>query len=124
WIGTNSHEMCGSVCVICWPQCVLRLLTIIRSKLRSTVMNREPIRAWHLEKLAFVYLRQSSLTQVRRNTEGEERQRRMHDLIRELGWPEEQVVVLRGDTGNSGSSQHGREDYQRMLAAVLADQIG
>ena len=39
-------------------------------------MNREPIRSWHLERLAFVYLRQSSLTQVKRNTEGEERQRR------------------------------------------------
>ncbi len=87
-------------------------------------MNREAIRPWHLERQAFVYLRQSSLTQVNRNTEGEERQRRMRDLIQELGWPDKRIIVLRGDTGNSGSSQHGREDYQRMLEAVLADQIG
>lgn len=50
-------------------------------------MNREPIQSRHLEKLAFVYLRQSSITQVKRNTEGEERQRRMQDVIEALGWP-------------------------------------
>ena len=87
-------------------------------------MNRESIRPWHLERLAFVYLRQSSLTQVKRNTEGEERQRRMRAVIQELGWPEQEIVVLRGDTGNSGSSQHGRADYQRMLEAIIADQVG
>ena len=87
-------------------------------------MNREPIRSKHLERLAFVYLRQSSLAQVRKNTEGEERQRRMRNVVQELGWPDQQIVVLRGDTGNSGSSQHGREDYRRMLEAVLSDQVG
>ena len=87
-------------------------------------MNREPIQSRHLEKLAFVYLRQSSITQVKRNTEGEERQRRMQDVIEALGWPRQQISLLRGDTGNSGGSLHGREDYQRMLAAVLANQVG
>lgn len=84
-------------------------------------MNRESIQTYHLKKLAFVYLRQSSPTQVKRNTEGEERQRRMHNLIREMGWPEQQIVLLRGDTGNSGGSQHGSEEYQRILEGVLAD---
>jgi DNA invertase Pin-like site-specific DNA recombinase len=87
-------------------------------------MNRESIQTCHLEKLAFVYLRQSSPTQVKRNTEGEERQRRMHNVIREMGWPEQQIVLLRGDTGNSGGTQHGREEYQRILEGVLADQVG
>jgi DNA invertase Pin-like site-specific DNA recombinase len=48
----------------------------------------------------------------------------MRQSIKELGWPEHQIVVLRGDTGNSGSSQHGRDDYQRMLEAVLAEEVG
>jgi DNA invertase Pin-like site-specific DNA recombinase len=48
----------------------------------------------------------------------------MRTVIQGLGWPEQQIVVLRGDTGNSGSSQHGRDDYQRILEAVLGDQVG
>jgi DNA invertase Pin-like site-specific DNA recombinase len=84
------------------------------------MMNREAIHPWHLERLAFVYLRQSSPTQVKRNVEGKERQRRMRQHVLELGWPEHQVCMLAGDTGNSGGSLHGRDDYQRMLEAVVA----
>ncbi len=42
----------------------------------------------------------------------------------ELGWPDHQVHLLGGDTGQSGSSLHGREDYQGMLSAVMEQQAG
>lgn len=87
-------------------------------------MNREAIRPWHLERIAFVYLRQSSPTQVKRNVEGKARQQRMREHVVELGWPQQQVRVLGGDTGNSGGSLHGRDDYQSMLEAVLAQRAG
>lgn len=87
-------------------------------------MNHEAILPWHLERIAFVYLRQSSPSQVRRNTESAARQRRMKDHVAALGWPNGQINVLGGDTGNSGGSQHGRDDYQGMLEAVVADQAG
>ena len=87
-------------------------------------MNREAVRPWHLERLAFVYLRQSSPTQVKRNVEGKARQRRMREHVIELGWPQQQVCVLGGDTGNSGGSLHGRDDYQNMLEAVVAQRAG
>ncbi|MFZ5828883.1 MAG: recombinase family protein, partial [Planctomycetota bacterium] len=87
-------------------------------------MNREAIRPWHLERLAFVYLRQSSPMQVKRNLEGKARQRRMREHVIELGWPQQQVCVLGGDTGNSGGSLHGRDDYQSMLEAVVAQRVG
>lgn len=87
-------------------------------------MNHEVILPWHLERIAFVYLRQSSPSQVRRNTESAVRQRRMKEHVAALGWPDNQIKVLGGDTGNSGSSQHGRDDYQGMLEAVVAECAG
>jgi len=87
-------------------------------------MNRLKIDHWHLERIAFVYIRQSTPGQVRKNVEGGERQKRMAQRIRELGWPDHQVRVLGADTGHSGSSLHGREDYQTMLQAVMAQEAG
>ena len=71
-------------------------------------MYEAKIRRRHLERMAFIYLRQSTPTQVRNNVEGRERQRRMVERIRKLGWPDLQIRLLGGDTGNSGSSLHGR----------------
>lgn len=87
-------------------------------------MNQTKIKRWHLERLAFVYLRQSSPTQVKKNVESAERQRSMQQRAQELGWPDRQVHLLGGDTGQSGSSLHGREDYQSMLQAVMEQQAG
>lgn len=87
-------------------------------------MNCEAILPWHLERIAFVYLRQSSPSQVRRNTESAARQRRMKKHVVALGWPDRQINVLGGDTGNSGSSQHGRDEYRGMLEAVVAQRVG
>ena len=87
-------------------------------------MNQTKIKRWHLERLAFVYLRQSSPTQVKKNVESAERQRRMQQRAQELGWPDLQVQLLGGDTGRSGCSLHGREDYQSMLQAVMEQKAG
>mgnify|MGYP001424621555 CR=1 FL=1 len=87
-------------------------------------MNEPQIGHWHLERIAFVYIRQSTPSQVKKNVEGAERQRRMQQRAKELGWPPHQVKLLGADTGHSGSSQHGREEYQTMLQAVIARQAG
>ena len=87
-------------------------------------MNKESIRPWHLERTAFVYIRQSSPTQVKRNTESATRQRRMQEHVIQLGWPAAKIRVLGNDTGNSGATQHGRDDYQCMLDAVMKSEAG
>jgi DNA invertase Pin-like site-specific DNA recombinase len=87
-------------------------------------MLSEKIRAEHFERLAFVYLRQSSPTQVKHNLEGAERQRRMQEHVQQLGWPPAQVRLLGGDMGQSGSSLHGRDDYHTLLEAVLDRSAG
>ncbi len=87
-------------------------------------MNHPAISLWHLERIAFVYLRQSSPQQVKKNLEGAERQRQMKARVKELGWPLSQIQLLGGDTSKSGSSLHGRDDYQTMLQAVLSQEAG
>lgn len=78
----------------------------------------------YLEKTAYVYLRQSSPGQIKRNVEGGRRQRLMEDRMKELGWPSARICLLGGDTGRSGGSQHGRDDYQVILEGVMAGQAG
>ena len=55
--------------------------------IRSNLMTLEKIKPHHLQKTGFVYLRQSSPGQVKKNVEGARRQRRMEDRMKELGWP-------------------------------------
>ncbi len=87
-------------------------------------MSNETVKKHHLQKMAFVYLRQSSPTQVKRNVEGSRRQRQMQDRMKELGWSTKQIRLLGGDTGNSGSTLHGREDYQLIVEGVLNGEVG
>jgi DNA invertase Pin-like site-specific DNA recombinase len=87
-------------------------------------MTIEKIKPYHREKIAYVYLRQSSPGQVKKNVEGGRRQRRMQDRVQELGWPAARIRLLGGDTGKSGGSQHGREDYQIILEGVLSGRAG
>jgi len=77
-----------------------------------------------LERIAYVYLRQSSPGQVRNNREGRLRQLAMTDRVAALGWVASKIVLLDGDTARSGSSQHGRDDFQTMLEAIVTGKVG
>jgi len=81
-------------------------------------MTHDRIHVRHLERFAFVYVRQSSASQVRNNVESRKRQLGMQQHVQQLGWPAAQVRLL-GDLATSGSSQHGRDDYQTLLEAVV-----
>jgi DNA invertase Pin-like site-specific DNA recombinase len=82
-------------------------------------MPHNSIHVRHLERLAFVYVRQSGPGQVRNNVESRKRQLRMQQHVQQLGWPAALVRLLGKDSGRSGSSQHGRDDYQTLLEAVV-----
>jgi DNA invertase Pin-like site-specific DNA recombinase len=87
-------------------------------------MTHSIIKPRHFERTAYVYLRQSSPGQVRRNREGHQRQQAMTDRVAALGWVATKIVTLDGDSGQSGSSQHGRDDFQTMLEAIVTGQAG
>jgi DNA invertase Pin-like site-specific DNA recombinase len=82
-------------------------------------MNK--IRAEHLSRLAYVYVRQSTLDQVQHNRESQLRQYGLADRARVLGWPE--VTVIDDDLGRSGSGIH-RPGFERLLAALCTGEVG
>ena len=82
------------------------------------------IQARHLERLAVVYIRQSSMTQVHRNQESTKLQYSLVGIAERYGWARERVVVIDDDLGVSGASAAGREGFQRLLAEVALDHVG
>ena len=82
------------------------------------------IRAAHLDKLAIVYVRQSSPQQVLENRESTARQYALADYAKVLGWPSDRVIVIDEDQGQSGTRADNRLGYQRLLTEVTLDHVG
>src|SRR5207245_6895918 len=71
-----------------------------RHKEESMTMTK--IQSAHCERIAFVYVRQSTPLQVIENRESTERQYHLRDRAIELGWPPSRVEVIDEDQGRSG----------------------
>jgi len=78
----------------------------------------------HLSKPAYIYVRQSTLAQVRHNQESTERQYALRDKALALGWPQRSVRVLDRDLGHSGAQTTGREDFKTLVSDVAMGQVG
>lgn len=78
----------------------------------------------HLERLAIVYVRQSSTRQVEENIESTQLQYQLVDRAVALGWPRERVIVIDDDLGISGRTIEGRAGFQRLLAEVSLEHAG
>src|SRR3954464_2711850 len=78
----------------------------------------------HLNRLAVVYVRQSSPQQVFDHKESRERQYAMADQAVALGWPRDRVLVIDEDQGRSGRAAGPRLGFQHLLAEVTMDHVG
>jgi DNA invertase Pin-like site-specific DNA recombinase len=78
----------------------------------------------HRERLALVYVRQSSPHQVVEHRESRERQYALADYALTLGWARERVLVIDEDQGHSGQGTQDRLGFQRLLAEVTLDHVG
>jgi excisionase family DNA binding protein len=87
-------------------------------------LDRSKIRPEHLERAAFVYVRQSSLKQVRENVESRRRQYGFAEQARALGWNEGQIVILDEDQGRSGAAPQSRPGFARLVGAVARAEVG
>ena len=87
-------------------------------------MNVQKVRADHLERLAIVYIRQSTMQQVLRNQESTRMQYDLVEVARRLGWTQDRILTLDGDLGMSGASAEGRLGFQRILSEVALDHVG
>ena len=84
--------------------------------------ERSKLTSSHLRRQAFVYLRQSSQTQVERNVESTARQYALVERAIELGFTREQVVVIDEDLGISGSgcrTARGSRGWPRRSRSVM-----
>jgi len=78
----------------------------------------------HLRRNAYLYIRQSSMRQVLENTESTQRQYALRQRAVALGWPQDQIVVIDSDQGQSGASATQREGFQELVTAVGLDRAG
>jgi DNA invertase Pin-like site-specific DNA recombinase/uncharacterized protein YndB with AHSA1/START domain len=78
----------------------------------------------HQAKLAYVYVRQSSLSQVTRHGESTELQYRLVDRAVALGWPRERVQIIDDDLGKSGASAEQRLGFQQLIAEIGLARVG
>jgi excisionase family DNA binding protein len=78
----------------------------------------------HLGRDAYVYVRQSTLTQVREHTESLARQYELRERAVALGWDAHQVKVIDADLGRSGSETTAREGFKELVADVGLGQVG
>lgn len=81
------------------------------------------VTASQLKRLAYLYVRQSTLRQVLENTESTRRQYALRERAVALGWPLDRIVVIDADLGQSGA-ESDRQGFQKLVAAVGLGEVG
>lgn len=84
----------------------------------------EKIQPHHLERLAVVYVRQSTLQQVLDHQESTRLQYGLVHRAEAFGWSQERVLTIDDDLGKSGSSVEGRVGFQRLVTEVGLNHVG
>jgi DNA invertase Pin-like site-specific DNA recombinase len=84
----------------------------------------QKIASSHRERLAVVYLRQSSPRQVRENFRSTERQYSLAEEAARLGWEAERILTVDGDLGLSGRDTQARGGYKELVGRVCLGEVG
>src|SRR5487761_1510753 len=84
----------------------------------------QKIEAHHLQRDAFLYVRQSSLRQVFENTEITKRQYALRECAVALGWPIERIHTIDSDLGVSGAHAELRDGFQKLVSEVALGHAG
>jgi DNA invertase Pin-like site-specific DNA recombinase len=82
------------------------------------------VQAIHQQRLAYVYVRQSSPKQVAQNLESQHLQYQLAQRAEELGWRSEQVRIIDEDQGLSGKESAGRDGFQDLVTEVSLGHVG
>jgi DNA invertase Pin-like site-specific DNA recombinase len=95
-----------------------------RKPIKEPAWGTSKIQGRHLDRLAIVYVRQSSPQQVLEHRESAALQYDLRRRAVALGWPADRVLVIDEDQGRSGQTAEGRLGFQRLLAEVSLDHVG
>src|SRR6202050_2005268 len=82
------------------------------------------VQAHHLERGAYLYIRQSSMRQVIENVESTKRQYGLRGRAIGLGWRDDHGIVIDSDQGESGASASWREGFQHLVSDVGMGRAG
>src|SRR5215472_11269000 len=92
--------------------------------LHSSDLFPAKIQRRHRDRLAIVYIRQSTPQQVERHQESTRLQYALVERAFQFGWAREAIVVVDDDLGRSGASVEGRLGFQRLVAEVGLGHVG
>ncbi len=81
-------------------------------------LNSQKLKATHLERSAYLYIRQSTLRQVYENTESTKRQYALKQKILALGWSGDLIITIDSDLGQSGTSTDNRQGFKKLVSEV------
>ena len=87
-------------------------------------MNRSKIEPSHLDRDAYVYVRQSTKHQVEHHLESQQRQYELRQVATGLGWRSERVIVIDDDLGSSASGRVDRVGFERLVSQVALGRAG
>lgn len=82
------------------------------------------IKPTHIQRAAVVYVRQSTTSQVEHHRESTARQYALAERARELGWTNEQVILIDEDLGLSGATVAKRTGFTRLTSEVALGRVG
>jgi DNA invertase Pin-like site-specific DNA recombinase len=87
-------------------------------------MSSAKIQSTHQERMAYVYVRQSTPHQVLEHRESTERQYHLRERAIGLGWTPGRVEIIDEDQGRSGSTSVHRTGFQRLVSEVGMGKVG
>jgi DNA invertase Pin-like site-specific DNA recombinase len=87
-------------------------------------LRSEKLQPWHYERLAVVYVRQSTPQQVLAHQESTRLQYGLAERAQALGWARERILIIDDDLGRSGTTTDGRTGFQRLVSEVSLDHVG
>src|SRR6478609_6467472 len=90
----------------------------------SLLLSAEKVTASHRSRDAYVYVRQSTPSQIVHHSESLARQYELRERAVMLGWPAHQVVVIDADLGRSGAQTDGRLGFKELVADVGLGKVG
>src|ERR1700741_4371812 len=90
----------------------------------SLLLSTGEVTASHRSRDAYVYVRQSTPSQMVQHTESLARQYELRERAVMLGWPAHQVVVIDADLGRSGAQAEGRVGFKELVADVGLGKVG
>ena len=89
------------------------------------ILSASKIRPDHLDRYAYIYVRQSDPTQVLNHQESTRRQYDLKRRARQLGWPDARIVVIDEDLGHSASDANKlRTGFERLVTDLFVGRVG